>query len=318
MYATVSSSDTGVKYGPASTVAQNSMSTIISQDTGQNLSVNENLGARVSFPILSRENSRLSLSGGLDAKRYFLQSHNTNNFDVTSTITNASGSVTIRTNVPSPQPTYRSQAIYLPLNASLDYSETDSRGNSSASLGAVYNVLGQDSSFRQLAYTTKASPGFGRLGLYLTREQRVSGDWSLFLRASGQVATGALLSGEQFALGGVNSVRGYYEGDDYGDHAWFASAEWRTPFLRTRVPTAGEYLPVWLRGFTFVDLGQRFLEEAAGNQPSTRTMVGAGFGVSASLNNALDLRIALGWPLTDSANTHSGDPRATISLGGQF
>jgi hemolysin activation/secretion protein len=43
-----------------------------------------------------------------------------------------------------------------------------------------------------------------------------------------------------------------------------------------------------------------------------------GFGLSANINNHLDVRLAVGWPLRDSVNTSAYDPRVYFSLGGQF
>ena len=127
-----------------------------------------------------------------------------------------------------------------------------------------------------------------------------------------------IISPEQLALGGHDSVRGYYEGEEYGDAGWNGSVELRTPFLATAVPYWSGDTPAWLRAVVFVDGGQRFPmgNSAAGNPfPS---LLGTGFGVSANLNNHFDLRIAVGWPLLDSANTRAGEPRAHFAVGGQF
>ena len=152
----------------------------------------------------------------------------------------------------------------------------------------------------------------------LTRDHRVFKTWSLLLRASGQVASGSLLSNEQFALGGMNSVRGYYEGDQYGDAGWFGSAELRTPFLNVQAPGWAGTWPAWLRGSVFLDYGQGFLLSAAPGVKDTSELWGAGVGISANINNRVDLRIALGWPFITTINTPANAPRAHVSLGGQF
>lgn len=67
-----------------------------------------------------------------------------------------------------------------------------------------------------------------------------------------------------------------------------------------------------------MDYGEgRHLETTASGDGSI-SLWGAGFGVSANLDNRLDLRLTLGWPLLDSPNRKAGDPRAYLSLGGQF
>ena len=40
------------------------------------------------------------------------------------------------------------------------------------------------------------------------------------LSANGQWADGPLISNEQFAMGGLAGVRGYVDGQAYGDKGW--------------------------------------------------------------------------------------------------
>lgn len=318
IFASASSSDTGVKYGQPRVVSQTPLLTIVSQDSGQNLTINESAGGRLNLPIALSDTRRLSFSGGLDGKRSFLEAYNTNNFIITTVVTNAQGSQTIESRVASPQPARRSEAIYLPLALGVDYSQSDKSGTFSASLGLSYNFLGDSADFASQSYSRKAKANFGKVTLSLTRDQKVLRNWSLLLRVNGQAATGPLISTEQFALGGLNSVRGYYEGDEYGDTGWFGSVELRTPFLATQVPLWAESAPTWLRGSVFVDGAQRFpLDTSLGRDPY-RSLLGVGFGLSANINNHFDMRIAVGWPLLDTANTRAGEPRAYFSVGGQF
>ena len=55
---------------------------------------------------------------------------------------------------------------------------------------------------------------------------------AIALRASGQYSTEPLIDNEQFAIGGVDSVRGYLEAEDLGDSGFAGSAELRSPQLR--------------------------------------------------------------------------------------
>lgn len=317
-YVNSSSSDTGTKLTDPEVVTQTPLLTIVSQDSGQNLTINESAGARVNVPFVLDENRRFSFSGGFDLKRYLLKSFNTNNFIITTVITNSQGSQTIESRVSSSQPVQSQELNYLPLALGADYFQTDPGGTFSASLGLNWNLYGEGrettsptNSIKDKIYYTKAT-------LSLTRDQNVFKNWSLLLRGSGQVTSGALINNEQFALGGVNSVRGYYEGDEYGDAGWFGSVELRTPFITRDVPIWSGTTPVWLRGSVFVDGGQRFLIDAPAGPAATQSLLGAGFGVSANINNRFDLRLAVAWPLRDSANTSINDPRAYFSLGGQF
>lgn len=317
-FASGSSSDTGVQLSRASVVSQTPLLTIVSQDSGQNLTVNESAGSRLSVPLVLSDTKRWSFSGGPDWKRYSLESFNTNNFIITTVVTNAQGSQTIESRVASPQPARRNEVNYLPLSIGADYSQSDKQGTFAANFGLSGNFLGGADDFAAAAYSADAKATYGKASLSLTRDQKVFTDWSLLLRASGQAASGPLISNEQFALGGLNSVRGYFEGDQYGDAGWFGSAELRTPFLATRLPAWANTVPVWLRASVFMDYGQRFLMDSPAGGKSLLPLWGTGVGVSANINNHVDLRITVGWPLLDSPNKDAGEPRAYFSIGGQF
>lgn len=318
VYASEASSDTGVQYTPSKLVSQTPLLTIVSRDSGRDVSLNQSAGSRISLPLTLSDTRRFTFSGGPDWKRFKLDSFNTNNFLITTVITNAQGSQTISSEVPSPQPPRHQDLSYLPLSANVDYSQTDARGTLTAGMGLSGNFVGSSKDFAGAAYSTNTSPNFGRLTLSLSRDQKLPFDGSLLARASAQIATGALISNEQFGVGGLNSVRGYYEGDQFGDSGWFASIELRTPFLRSSVPLPGKSVPAWIRGSIFVDYGQRLLLEHSPGAPGTLSLWGAGVGLSANVNNHIDLRVAVGWPLLDSPNIEAGDPRAYFSVGGQF
>jgi len=317
-YASGSSSDTGVKYGPLTVITNTPLLTMASQDSGQNLTLNNSAGMRLNVPLTLDENHRFSFSGGLDAKYYSLDSYNTNNFIITTVVTNSQGSQTLRSVVPFAQPKHSVQLAYLPLALGADYFQSDKAGSFSASLGVSVNFLGQQKDSAAAAYSTNASPTYAKVNLSLTREQRLYQQWSLLVRANGQAASQPLISNEQFALGGVGSVRGYYEGDEYGDSGWFGSLELRTPFVSTQVPIWSGSVPAWLRGSIFFDGGQRFLLDNAPGSDSNRTMFGTGLSLSANINNHVDTRITVAWPLRNSPNTAAFEPRVYFSLGGQF
>ena len=56
-----------------------------------------------------------------------------------------------------------------------------------------------------------------------------SNDWQWYARGSLQVTDAPLVSAEQFAAGGMYTVRGYLSAEAIGDYGGLASLEWRTP-----------------------------------------------------------------------------------------
>jgi hemolysin activation/secretion protein len=76
-----------------------------------------------------------------------------------------------------------------------------------------------------------ASASFFVIHPDLQRQQILPGNWSLVADVNGQLASGPLISNEQYAAGGVDSVRGYTEAERLGDNGIRASLELRTPQL---------------------------------------------------------------------------------------
>jgi len=76
-----------------------------------------------------------------------------------------------------------------------------------------------------------ANPDFFIFHPELQRQQILPWNFSLVGEINGQLASGPLISNEQYAAGGVDSVRGYTEAERLGDNGGRASLELRTPQL---------------------------------------------------------------------------------------
>lgn len=76
-----------------------------------------------------------------------------------------------------------------------------------------------------------ANPDYMYWHLDATHVQPLPWGLALALRAAGQYTTEPLIDNEQFAVGGVESVRGYLEAEQLGDSGAVGSLELRTPPL---------------------------------------------------------------------------------------
>ncbi len=76
-----------------------------------------------------------------------------------------------------------------------------------------------------------AAPGFQVVTLGASHREPLPARWSLFLRGQAQFSSGPLVPAEQFTAGGVDSVRGYFDGEQAGDFALVLRAEVGTPRL---------------------------------------------------------------------------------------
>ncbi len=98
--------------------------------------------------------------------------------------------------------------------------------------------------------------------------QRELANWRLLWRAQGQLASTALIAGEQFGLGGLNSVRGTREERPLaGDSGWQGSVELATPAREG-----------W-RVIGFVDAGGIASRPASDGEPARDRLASAGLGL---------------------------------------
>ncbi|GMV48246.1 MAG: hypothetical protein AMXMBFR66_36440 [Pseudomonadota bacterium] len=129
-------------------------------------------------------------------------------------------------------------------------------------------------------------------------------DWRLHARASLQWTADALVSGEQFGLGGVASVRGYRERELAGDRGVAATVEIAAPELLPRPGKAS------LRLFGFADGGvvSNRLGAPCRLDQTRCTLAGVGLGLAFE-GAGMHLRLAVARALRDGAQTARGDMR---------
>jgi hemolysin activation/secretion protein len=156
-----------------------------------------------------------------------------------------------------------------------------------------------------------ASPNYAWLRLDLRNTRRFAAGWSLASRLSAQVASGPLISNEQFSAGGVDSVRGYKESNSSGDDGWLAGLELRTPSLAGRVSEALNELTL----YAFVEGASLRVREALPSQQSRFDLLSAGLGLrfagKAGYRGSLDLAHAY----KDAGQVQAGDGRLHFALG---
>ena len=330
-YASRSTVDTGAKFGPSQVVSQqttnapagqtNATLTIFSQDSGRDLTLNENLGTRIMIPMSQSRAFSSTFTFGVDFRRYRLASFNTNNFHAVFAYSDpqlGSTNVTIPID-PSPQPIRTRAVDYLPFTFGLDFSSSDNHGGTTVSIGTSLNfsgLLSDDADFSKAAYSTNAKAGFSTISVGLTREQRFYQEWTLLFRANGQLASGALISNEQFGLGGTVGVRGYTEGEEYGDTGWRFLFEPRTPLFNLGLVDGT--LPMWMRISVFSDYGERHLLESVKGKDKSLAMWGSGFSLVANIGHRYDARLTIAWPLLDTPLTRAGAARVYFGIGAQF
>ena len=143
------------------------------------------------------------------------------------------------------------------------------------------------------------------------------GPGQLKARLGGQVATGPVPSGEQYTIGGAETVRGYLEAEGAGDRAVLGSLEWRSRDLTTSLSgTVGDAdaWPLRVAGLGFVDVARAYVFEPATGQAPWTSLAGAGVGMRLNLRKSMSGEFDLAWPLKATAATAARSPRLHVRL----
>ena len=162
-----------------------------------------------------------------------------------------------------------------------------------------------------------ADGGFVTLRTDLRHSRPFAGG-TLALRAAGQAATQALVSGEQFTLGGADTVRGYFESEAVGDMALLASLEWRSRNLLGAAAAPIGTPPLALAALVFADLARAWLIDPLPEQAPYPSLAGAGLGLQLRLGSRGSADLDLAWPLKPTRNSPSRQPRLHARVGLQF
>ena len=207
---------------------------------------------------------------------------------------------------------------------SLTYAGTyrKSESDSNFSLSAIQNLPGGNDggtgAFEGDPFVTPARPA-AREGAnpryFITRwgfnhNRALPRDWQFRFGMNGQLTRDTLISGEQFGIGGADSVRGFLEREIVNDNGYRGTTEFYTPELSKFVPISG----VRMRALAFYDWGavkriRPTVLELHGQHVSS-----AGLGVRFSRGTNLTLRLDVA-TVTDSGGLQKiGDVRVHASF----
>jgi hemolysin activation/secretion protein len=157
----------------------------------------------------------------------------------------------------------------------------------------------------------QADPSFVALKADLNDTLTLAGGSQWYARLSAQLTDAPLISAEQFAAGGMYTVRGYRSAEALGDYGAVGTLEWRTPAL-TRWG-----LNNW-RFYGYVDGAWLRLRDPLPEQDDIFSLGAVGIGSSLRIGDVFNLRLDYGHPLLDGPTTTKGAHRLHFSLGGSF
>jgi hemolysin activation/secretion protein len=158
-----------------------------------------------------------------------------------------------------------------------------------------------------------ASASFLTLKAGLSRLQNIGGAFSVYGKIDGQTASGALISNEQYAAGGADSVRVYREAEVLGDRGAHASLE-----LRYALPAGDNSVTRDGYVFAYAEGASLRIFEPLPAQTERFNIASAGVGLRMKAWRKLRVWLDLGRALKSTQYTPNGTVRGMFRLGYEF
>jgi hemolysin activation/secretion protein len=159
-----------------------------------------------------------------------------------------------------------------------------------------------------------SNENFVHANIELDYKRTLPMDFIAALKFYGQVADSHLVTNEQFAIGGLASVRGYYQSEAVGDIGYALSLELSTPSLAPRLPSFVDEL----RLFGFVENGQIRILNPAPDVTAHDALLSVGGGARIRLFGHISGEFSAGVPLWNGSATRRHDVRTLFSAKGEF
>ncbi|MGI9375629.1 MAG: ShlB/FhaC/HecB family hemolysin secretion/activation protein [Tsuneonella suprasediminis] len=206
---------------------------------------------------------------------------------------------------------------YFPVMASWRGDWIGDFSTSNLALTGVFGIRGLGDSWVEFdAKRYNARPSFITIKLNGETTRDIGSDFQINARLTAQWSPDPLISNEGFSLGGMSSVRGYYESEVLGDYGFAYQTEIRTPDLASIVGAPLDEL----RFHAFVDSGYAGIHDPLESQIATRDqwLSSVGLGGRIRIFNYLSGALDVGVPLKSTSESDSGDVFARFRIQGEF
>jgi hemolysin activation/secretion protein len=227
------------------------------------------------------------------------------------------------------EPLRHTPISYLPFLVEYSSSMFDKAWQASLTLGVNFGIRGLVSDANTYGKNEKGEPvivgefedkrrGARPNYAYLSAEASFSHDlpyeMQFVSRFAGQVADSPLISNEQFSLGGMTSVRGYFETQALADDGITASLELKSPRL---LPISIDYVNKF-QALAFLDGGFGRIQQPQNGQPENYSLVSTGVGVRFQVWKYFQGVLDLGFPLLTLDPVKAGHPKLHFSIATEF
>ncbi|WP_052507718.1 ShlB/FhaC/HecB family hemolysin secretion/activation protein [Sphingomonas hengshuiensis] len=205
---------------------------------------------------------------------------------------------------------------YVPLTAQYALARHQPEYDFDMSLTLTAGLRGLDATEREFRLKRyNASANWLTLRAEAGYLHRLRGDWRVGTRFAGQFAGRPLIANEQFSIGGLESVRGYYESHELGDDGASVQFQVDTPNI-----APAKWMDQ-LRLFAFTDAGLVRIYDPLSDQNASTGLVSVGAGLTLRAFGRVNLSTLLAAPLLrpGSTVTDAADSvRAQVRLWTQF
>jgi hemolysin activation/secretion protein len=205
---------------------------------------------------------------------------------------------------------------YLPFSLAYGSSVQGESGVTRFSAGlnmAFRQVITDKEQFETKRY--QASGNYIYLTVGIERLQKLPAGMGFFLKLDGQISDQPLISNEQYATGGMQSVRGYKETEGLGDDAFHTTAELSAPDLGSLLGL-GEFLQ--FTPYLFYDFAWLGVKEPLPGQDENIRLQGAGAGFRGALFKYFDYQADFAVALSETDRTPRNTTRFYFRLKFQF
>lgn len=157
------------------------------------------------------------------------------------------------------------------------------------------------------------NPYFTKLNVEVQRLQRLNSSFNFLLAAKGQWSGSALLTSEEFGIGGQSYGRGYDPSEIVGDSGYAAKAELQY-YRPINVPYFSNYYM-----YTFFDGGSVWNHDPATSANGRDSLSSTGLGLHATMDSGIKMDFMVAKPLTAKVQTMDNRGlRAFMSISKEF
>ncbi len=204
---------------------------------------------------------------------------------------------------------------YIPFMVQYNGSLRDKVYMASFNVGVNFAVRGlgnEPGEFENKRFNAKPNYAYMTAGSNFTHDLPLGMEFAS--RVAAQLADSPLISNEQFSLGGMQSIRGYFETQALADDGFTGSLELRSPRL---LPLSVDYINK-LQAIAFIDGGHGWVQQALPGNPASFALASTGLGMRFQMWKYFSGVLDLGFPLLDLNTIKSGDPKLHFNIATEF